>query len=93
MIAIGVPDRAALERVLTKLRNSQLPHYVWVEPDNDFGMTAIATAPLNEQQKTVLQNYRLWKFGGVDEKSSCSFTGDPATSSLVAQAKSTSLLG
>lgn len=87
IVLIGVPDQAALQRVLTKLAANQIPHYAWSEPDYDFGLTAIATQPLYDADRKILQNYRLWKFGRVEGKPSCSFNGDPATSSGVAQKK------
>jgi hypothetical protein len=61
VIVIGVPDTAALLRVLAKLAAYQIPHYAWTEPDNDFGLTAIATGPIDDEQRKVLSNYRLWR--------------------------------
>lgn len=59
-VTIGVPDLNALKRVQAKLNVNQVPHYAWVEPDFDLGFTAIATIPLDEEQKKVLSNYRLY---------------------------------
>lgn len=66
IIAIGVPDKPALERVLAKLKANQIPHYAWHEPDYDYGFTSIATVPLTVEQKQVLENYRLWKHSCID---------------------------
>jgi hypothetical protein len=63
IVLIGVPDVNALNRVKTKLSKYQIPHYCWVEPDYDFGFTAIATAAILPEQKEPLLNYRLWKMG------------------------------
>jgi hypothetical protein len=60
MIVIGVPSLDSLNKVLEKLKANQVPHYAWIEPDYDFGFTAIAAGPLDESQKKVLSNYRLW---------------------------------
>lgn len=62
LVFIGVPDVAALQRVQAKLRAHGLPHYAWHEPDNDMGFTAIATAALDDEQRAVLKNYRLYRF-------------------------------
>lgn len=61
IVLIGVPNVKSLERVRSKLQAHQVPHYCWEEPDYDFGFTAIATAPLTEEEKKPLGNYRLWR--------------------------------
>lgn len=61
---VGVPHAAALGRVLAKLKQNQIPHFAWREPDHDFGFTAIATAPLTVSEKKVLSNYRLYNGEG-----------------------------
>lgn len=81
IVVIGVPDVAALNRVLVKLRANQIPHHSWHEPDFDFGFTAIATAPLDDSQRAVLANYRLYS-GGVNV-TTCGFTPDSAANSPV----------
>jgi hypothetical protein len=89
IITIGVPDKAALHRVVAKLQANQIPHYAWMEPDFDFGFTAIATTPLDAEQKQILMNYRLLKFKpenfnalGVPQ-GACSLSGDEGASSRV----------
>jgi hypothetical protein len=64
-----VPDERALNRVLEKLKQNQIQHFPWTEPDFDLGMTAIATCPLDEERKQVLSNYRLYH-AGVDGRPS-----------------------
>lgn len=59
IIVIGVPHLTALNRVKTKLQANQIPHYAWTEPDFDMGETAIATVPLDSEQREVLKNYRV----------------------------------
>lgn len=62
VVYIGVPNRASLEKALEKLKAHQIVHARWDEPDFDLGFTSIATAPLSKEQKSVLSNYRVWKF-------------------------------
>ena len=86
IVLIGVPDVRALNRVVRKLEEAQIPHYCWHEPDNDFGFTAIATAALGEERK-ALANYRLWTYVRGTEQSACSFTADSHANAGVAQKK------
>ncbi len=63
IILIGVPDKAALNRVEIKLAANAIPHCAWHEPDfdNALGFTAIATIALTAEQKKPLAKYRLWQ--------------------------------
>jgi hypothetical protein len=83
LIVIGVPNEATLGRVRAKLEIAQLPHYVWTEPDEDMGVTAIATGPLDEQERVVLKNYRLWSHSRGAEQSACRVTADPGAKSAL----------
>jgi hypothetical protein len=56
-----VPDKAALFRVIEKLRANSIDHEVFYEPDFDMGLSAVATVPLEQSQRRVLSNYRLWR--------------------------------
>lgn len=60
IIAIGVRNTASLNRVLGIIKDNQVPHYAWSEPDNDLGFTSIATIPIDSEQKKVFEKYRLW---------------------------------
>jgi len=60
IVLIGMPDLAALKRVLAKLRANNILHYPWTEPDFNFGLTAIATGPLYGEQREILKNYRVY---------------------------------
>lgn len=90
IVVIGVPDVRALSRVLAKLKQHQIVHAPFYEPDFDYGFTAIATAPLNEVSRQVLSNYRL--YSGGTGKPVCQVKLDPGANADVAQAKSTELL-
>lgn len=60
LVVIGVPNPAALARVVKKLQEKQLPHFVWNDPDEKFGAISIATAPLNHTERNYLKEYRLY---------------------------------
>jgi hypothetical protein len=60
IVLVGVPSQKALQRVIDKLALNRIEFVVFNEPDNDLGLTAVATVPLNEEQRAALQNYKLW---------------------------------
>jgi len=60
LVLIGVPDKAALFRVINKLNDNAIGHEVFYEPDDNLGLTAVATYPLTQEQRRCLSNYRLW---------------------------------
>jgi hypothetical protein len=84
IVLIGVPDLAALNRVRSKLEYAQIPHYCWSEPDHDFGFTSIATIALDDEQRKVMANYRLWMYARGTEQSVCKGNLDTRTSAAVA---------
>lgn len=79
IVAIGLPNVAALNRVLAKLKAAQIEHCPFCEPDGDLGFTAITTVPLDDEQRQILRNYRL--YSGGDVRASCVVNHDAATSS------------
>jgi hypothetical protein len=83
LVVIGVPDLAALNRVLTKLRDKQVPHFAWTDPDVALGMLSIATAPLTDDQRIHLKNYRLYSPGAP--KGACLLTEDGGAKADLAQ--------
>lgn len=60
IVTIGLPNVAALNRALAKIKAANILHYAWVEPDFNFGFTSIATAPIQGEQRKVLANYRVY---------------------------------
>jgi hypothetical protein len=60
-IVIGVPDKTALFRVIEKLSKNDIAHHTFYEPDFNMGLSAVATAPLEQEQRRVLSNYKLWR--------------------------------
>jgi hypothetical protein len=65
IVVIGLPNVAALNRAVTKLKAANILHYAWHEPDFNFGFTAIATAPIEGKQREALANYRVYNFTAV----------------------------
>lgn len=61
VVVIGVPDKNALFRVVEKLRSNNIGHQAFCEPDFNMGLSAVATVPLEQEQRRVLSNYKLWK--------------------------------
>ncbi len=61
IVLIGVPDKAALLRAADQCWENAIPHYLWREPDFDFGETAIATAAISGAKREAFAQYRLWK--------------------------------
>jgi hypothetical protein len=61
VVLIGVPNQKALERVIRKLEANRIEAVSFVEPDFDMGLSAVATVPLNAEQRLVLKNYETWK--------------------------------
>jgi len=61
LVVIGVPDKTALLRVINKLKDKEIGYSVFSEPDDNLGLTAVATVPLTQEQRRVLSNYGLWR--------------------------------
>jgi hypothetical protein len=61
VVVIGVPDKTALFQVIERLRANSIGHEVFYEPDFNMGLSAVATVPLEQAQRRVLSNYRIWK--------------------------------
>lgn len=63
VIAIGTPNEKTLVKVSNKLRGNNIPHFMWKDPEHpELGeFVAIATYPLDLEQKEILKDYRLYK--------------------------------
>lgn len=61
IVVIGVPNKDALRRAAQDCAENQIPHYVWSEPDFDFGETAITTAAIGGAKREAFARYCLWK--------------------------------
>jgi hypothetical protein len=61
VVLIGIPDKSALETVIERLQRYGIDYEAFYEPDNDLGLTAVATYPIqNKKQRKALGTYRLW---------------------------------
>ena len=60
IVLIGVPNQKSLEKVVQKLHYNHIDFSSFDEPDNDLGLTAVATVPLAGEQRDVLANYKIW---------------------------------
>jgi hypothetical protein len=62
IVLIGVPNKKALERVITKLKTFDIPHTPFYEPDWEMGLSAVATSPnISDYQRSQLLNYSIWR--------------------------------
>lgn len=61
IVIIGVPDRAGLAEAIRRMIQWGLGYYAWFEPDFDLGLTAVATVPLDRDQRKLFSNYALWR--------------------------------
>jgi hypothetical protein len=61
LVLIGVPDKTELFRVVEKLKFHEIDHQVFYEPDDNMGLSAVATVPLIQEQRRPLSNYQTWK--------------------------------
>lgn len=82
IVLIGLPNKQSLERTLKKLKDNQIPHYAWSEPDYEFGFTSICTAPISGETRDCLRKYQVYSPG--TEQSASLLTGDRTTSAPVA---------
>ena len=60
IVLVGVPNKKALEKVIRKLQLNCIDASAFYESDDDLGLTAVATVPLNEEQHSLLEKYKLW---------------------------------
>lgn len=68
---IGVADQQELIRVVAKLKDNRIPHYAYSEPDYDFGLTAICTAPISGIQRQALRHFKIYREGTTNEQVAC----------------------
>lgn len=61
IIVIGMPDEAALYRVLAKFSATKIM-CPWRDPNYpELGLIAICTVPLSQQERAALACYRIYK--------------------------------
>lgn len=62
LVLIGAENKEELEIIINKLISYNIKFATFYEPDNDKGLTAVATEPLLDKKKrNKLMKYRLWK--------------------------------
>ncbi len=61
IVLVGVADVTELEAVAELLSESGVPHWSWIEPDYPRGFNAIATAPVEGEQREYLKHFKTWK--------------------------------
>lgn len=60
IVLIGVPNKAALLRAAEQCSEFAIAHYIWSEPDWNFGETAICTEAISGERRKAFVEYRLW---------------------------------
>jgi len=85
LVMIGIPHEKSMNRVIAKLKEHQLAHFKWNDPDFKIGVTAIATVPLSPKDKDLLRNYRLWSYSPGAAQAACLLTQDGGAKADVAQ--------
>lgn len=61
VVVVGLPDKAALEATIQRLNRYGIDHEAFHEPDNDMGLSAIATVPLtSKKHRKAMLHYKLW---------------------------------
>ncbi len=61
IVLIGVPDRVALLDAGRWLEENMIDSRWWFEPDFDYGITAIATVPIDDpDERECLAHFKLW---------------------------------
>lgn len=63
LVVCGVPDEAALDRVMLRLETKSINYRAFCEPDRNNEITAIATSPIRGKLRKVFSGYRLLKTG------------------------------
>lgn len=60
LIALQVPDKQQLEQAMERFA-SRVPIVPFYEPDDDQGLTAFATLPIDSEQRRHFSNFKLWR--------------------------------
>jgi hypothetical protein len=61
MVLIGLPDKAALEAVIQRMEERGICYEEFHEPDDDMGLTAVATQCLTGRIRNMFRGLPLWK--------------------------------
>lgn len=58
---MSVPHGPALHAAHLRLKERGIDSYLFCEPDNDTGYTALATVPVADEDRQPLKKYKLWQ--------------------------------
>lgn len=61
LVVLGIRNEAQLHKVLYKLQVQGILHKVFIEPDRNNELTAIATGIVPEEHRAFFRNYQLLK--------------------------------
>jgi len=61
LIALQVPDQAALLVAAEELTKAGIRHEIFFEPDHGMGWTALTTEPISGKMRETFKKYKLWK--------------------------------
>jgi len=61
VVVIEIADEIQMNKVGNKVTNGGLTAFVWQDPDKEDGITAIVTEPLEDKNRAIFKNYRLYK--------------------------------
>lgn len=61
LIVIAVKNKYQLEKAMNDLIIKGISYVPFYEPDWEYGLTAIGTQPLQQDQRILLKRYNLWK--------------------------------
>lgn len=61
LIVIAVKNQVKLEKAMKDLDEKGIKYVPFYEPDWEYGLTAIGTEPLTQEQRVLLKRYQLWK--------------------------------
>lgn len=61
LILLEAKGPCHLESISNYLDTHKIRYHKFFEPDNDFGFTSITTEPLNDDQRKLLSNFKMWR--------------------------------
>lgn len=61
LVLLQVDNEEQLQALSKKLKEKDIVHSKFFEPDDNLGYTSITTVPVTDEQRKVFSNYRLWR--------------------------------
>lgn len=82
----GGQSEKAFNKTRRKMNDRKITHVEYADPDYpDWGVTAIATIPLTEEEALPLRNYRLRRYSPVAQSQSVVSLSSGSASEMVGQ--------